>query len=68
MDHVEIKEKKLNVSGSQLPRDLIVLRNKTKPINNARGLQFFTNDLGLSLCERDFHGQVCQITLPNYNL
>lgn len=42
MDHVEIKEKKLNVSESQLPRDLIVLRKKTKPINNARELQLFT--------------------------
>lgn len=26
------------------------------------------NDPGLSLCGRDFHWQVCQITLPNYNL
>lgn len=40
MNHVKVKKKMLNVSGSQLPRDLIVLRNKTKPINNATGLRF----------------------------
>lgn len=42
MNHVKMKKEKLNVSESWLPGDLIVLKNKTKPINNARGLQLFT--------------------------